>query len=118
MNNFKGFTNDKCEFYPCHTINRKDFNCLFCYCPLLAYECPGPYEVFTDKHGNLRKDCTNCALPHDGIQQSWNFIQIWLSNPILWSKQKQSPEAIKLYKKHIQQYFNPEDIKWAENTLK
>ena len=81
---FKGFTNTKCEFYPCHTDVEDKFNCLFCYCPLSAYECPGPYETFTDSHGNNRKDCSNCTLPHNGITRSWEFIQNWLENPEVW----------------------------------
>lgn len=39
---FKGFTNDKCPFLPCHKGVKRAFNCLFCYCPLIAYDCPGP----------------------------------------------------------------------------
>lgn len=85
--NFKGFTNIKCEFYPCHDTKKfknKEFNCLFCYCPLQYLECPGPYIVFKDKDGIIRKDCSNCKLPHDGFLQSWRFIQQWLKKPIQW----------------------------------
>jgi len=89
---FKGFTNHKCEFFPCHDIEdavyvhnpRTDFNCLFCYCPLQFLECPGPYNVFTDSNGITRKDCTHCTIPHDGISQSWEFIQDWLVKPVPW----------------------------------
>ncbi|MBK1665404.1 cobalamine-related hypothetical metal-binding protein CrdX [Rhodospirillum rubrum] len=82
---FKGFTNTACPFLPCHKGVKREFNCLFCYCPLIAYECPGPYKVYTDKNGLTRKDCTNCTLPHDGYLASWNFIQKWLERPVIWS---------------------------------
>jgi Zn-finger protein len=77
-NYFKGFTNLNCEFYPCHKIKKPDFNCLFCYCPLVYLECPGPYKVFIDSNGDFRKDCSQCILPHNGIETSWRFIQTWL----------------------------------------
>ena len=82
--NFKGYTNNKCEFFPCHTGVKKEFNCLFCYCPLVFLKCPGPYKVFQDKNGITRKDCSACILPHNGIEQSWRFIQDWLERPEPW----------------------------------
>ena len=84
---FKGYTNEKCEFLPCHTGVKREFNCLFCYCPLVFLKCPGPYTVFTDEHGTKRKDCSACKLPHDGYRQSWNFIQKWLQKVELWDGQ-------------------------------
>ncbi|MQX37382.1 cysteine-rich small domain-containing protein [Roseospira navarrensis] len=87
---FKGFTNHSCPFLPCHEGVRGEFNCLFCYCPLIAYECPGPYEVFTDKNGVTRKDCSACTLPHNGYQGAWNFIQKWLEKPVVWNGQPQT----------------------------
>ena len=57
------FTNRSCKYFPCHKgSDPKDFNCLFCYCPLYAM---GP-----DCGGNCRltqsgvKDCTGCLVPH------------------------------------------------------
>lgn len=82
---FKGYTNDKCEFYPCHKAH-KEFNCLFCYCPLVFLQCPGPYKVFTDKNGIVRKDCSDCTLPHHGYEKSWKFIQKWLEKPEPWDQ--------------------------------
>ena len=82
---FKGFTNSNCPFLPCHPGVKRAFNCLFCYCPLIAYECPGPYQTYTDRNGLVRKDCSACTLPHDGYEQSWNFIQKWLEYPRPWS---------------------------------
>lgn len=87
---FKGFTNSNCPFMPCHKNVKKEFNCLFCYCPLIAYECPGPYLTYVDKNGLTRKDCSNCKLPHDGYEQSWNFIQLWLEKPVVWGGKAQT----------------------------
>ncbi|WPL19315.1 Cysteine-rich small domain protein [Thiorhodovibrio winogradskyi] len=78
---FKGFTHRACEYYPCHHGVRRAFNCLFCYCPLIERECPGPYRLFTDMRGTTRKDCSACRLAHDGIHPSWAFIQRWLDAP-------------------------------------
>jgi Zn-finger protein len=93
--NFKGFTNSQCEFFPCHQGVKQEFNCIFCYCPLIAYECPGPYEVFTDANGNTRKDCSACKLPHDGYERSWKIMQAWLKNPKIWDGSPQRPERLK-----------------------
>lgn len=84
--NFKGFTNKKCEFFPCHpNIDPDDFNCLFCYCPLAFLKCPGPFKSFYDEKNKVwRKDCSTCTLPHKGIFKSWNFIQHWLKKPKIW----------------------------------
>lgn len=82
---FKGYTNTKCEFLPCHKGVGDEFNCLFCYCPLAYLECIGPYKVFTDKHGQQRKDCSGCKLPHDGYEKSWQFIQNSLERPVAWA---------------------------------
>ena len=42
------FQHKECEFFPCHkTDHPKDFNCLFCYCPLFALgkECKGNFRI-------------------------------------------------------------------------
>ncbi len=81
---FKGFINKECEFFPCHSgIKEEDFNCLFCYCPLVFMTCPGPYKLFIDKFGIERKDCSDCTLNHGGIEKSWNFIQHWIEKNML-----------------------------------
>ncbi|AGA89349.1 uncharacterized protein containing a Zn-finger-like domain [Thioflavicoccus mobilis 8321] len=90
---YEGFTNTACPFLPCHRNVRHTFNCLFCYCPLIAYVCPGPYRLFTDKHGLVRKDCTACTLPHEGYHASWQFIQTWLERPIPWDGRPADPRA-------------------------
>lgn len=60
--NYKFYQNTKCEYFPCHKIDdEKNFNCLFCYCPLylLKNECGGNF-IKT----NGKKNCTNCLVPH------------------------------------------------------
>lgn len=55
--------NRACEYFPCHKgVEDKDFNCLFCYCPLYALgaRCGGNFR-YTDSGV---KDCTNCNFPH------------------------------------------------------
>lgn len=70
MDQFKKFTHQKCEFFPCHTtVAPEEFNCLFCYCPLylLGSKCGGDF-VF--HHGI--KDCSKCTKPHD--HDSYDYI--------------------------------------------
>ncbi len=57
------YQNRECEFFPCHkNADPKNFNCLFCYCPLYALgdKCGG-YCQFTPEG---YKDCENCLVPH------------------------------------------------------
>ena len=57
------FTNRACPYFPCHEgVDERDFNCLFCYCPLyaLGHDCGGNF-TYTKKG---RKNCKGCALPH------------------------------------------------------
>ena len=57
------FQHTACEYFPCHkTDHPKDFNCLFCYCPLYALgrKCGGNFR-YSEKGV---KDCTNCLVPH------------------------------------------------------
>lgn len=68
---FAFFQNTECEYFPCHkNIDKKDFNCLFCYCPLylLGSTCGGK-PVFLE---NGVKDCSNCLLPHH--RRNYGFI--------------------------------------------
>ncbi|MDM8534866.1 cysteine-rich small domain-containing protein [Clostridiaceae bacterium HSG29] len=65
---YKYFEHKECEYFPCHTYPHKDFNCLFCYCPLYPFkDCGGNYEML-DKI----KDCSNCILPHR--PENYNYI--------------------------------------------
>lgn len=69
--NYKFFQNTKCEYFPCHKIDKvEDFNCLFCYCPLYALgkDCRGNYEI-TDSG---IKSCINCNFPH--IRQNYELV--------------------------------------------
>lgn len=61
-NNHSFFQNRECEYFPCHNTKCKDFNCLFCYCPLYALgdKCGGNF-AYTE---NGIKDCSNCLIPH------------------------------------------------------
>ena len=57
------FTNRSCKYFPCHKgADPKDFNCLFCYCPLYAMgpDCGGNYSLTQSGV----KDCTGCLVPH------------------------------------------------------
>lgn len=57
------FENRECQYFPCHK-GLKDFNCLFCYCPMYLHEnCPGN-PVYIEKNDKKIKDCTNCTFPH------------------------------------------------------
>ena len=56
------FTNQDCEYFPCHEIEQPDdFNCLFCFCPLypLGENCGGIFS-----YTNGIKDCSACSRPH------------------------------------------------------
>ncbi|MBQ7584182.1 MAG: metal-binding protein [Lachnospiraceae bacterium] len=56
------FTNSRCRYFPCHEgIDREEFNCLFCYCPLYfaGKDCGGDFMI---KDGV--KSCINCKRPH------------------------------------------------------
>lgn len=57
------FQNKSCEYFPCHKIdNEKDFNCLFCYCPLYSLgESCGGNPIYTKKG---IKSCMKCTLVH------------------------------------------------------
>ncbi|MCH5263609.1 MAG: cysteine-rich small domain-containing protein [Lachnospiraceae bacterium] len=62
-NSAKYFSNQACQYYPCHKVeDAEEFNCLFCYCPLyvLGERCGGNFR-YTDQG---IKDCTNCSIPH------------------------------------------------------
>ena len=63
MGSYRYFQNRDCEYFPCHTgIEREDFNCLFCYCPLYALgdRCGGAFTYTEDGI----KDCSKCVKPH------------------------------------------------------
>jgi Zn-finger protein len=71
MENYKKITHTSCEYFPCHTgVKAKDFNCLFCYCPLYALKeaCGGDYSY--TKTGI--KNCMACTKPHDDM--SYDYV--------------------------------------------
>ncbi len=69
-NSHKFFENKECKYFPCHKDeNLKEFNCLFCFCPLyLKEKCIGTPKYLK----NNIKDCSNCTVPHNPI----NYEQI------------------------------------------
>lgn len=70
--NYKHFQNKECEFFPCHKkIDKEDFNCLFCYCPLylLKEDCGGNYKY--DEASKI-KDCSDCLIPHS--KDAYDYI--------------------------------------------
>ncbi len=57
------YQNTACEYFPCHAgADGKNFNCLFCYCPLYALgdRCGGAFRYLE----NGFKDCSGCLIPH------------------------------------------------------
>jgi len=75
MGNHKFNQNKDCEYFPCHKgIDEKDFNCLFCYCPLytLGKECKGNFKIHHDI-----KDCSNCLIVHNGEKAHEYVISKW-----------------------------------------
>ena len=62
-NDYNYFKNCECKYFPCHEADpEKDFNCLFCYCPLYALgdRCGGSFTYTEDGI----KDCSRCLKPH------------------------------------------------------
>ncbi|PLX71005.1 MAG: metal-binding protein [Denitrovibrio sp.] len=63
---YKHFSNEACEYYPCHGLDNQ--NCLFCFCPLYFFkDCGGNPEFI-----NKIKDCSNCVKNHD--EKSYDFV--------------------------------------------
>jgi hypothetical protein len=60
----------------------------------------------------------DCALPHDGIEQSWKFIQRWVSVAPVWDKEVQSVEKIRGYSALVKEKFDESDLLWAEEAIK
>ncbi len=60
------FSNDECEFWPCHGLEGQ--NCLFCYCPLYPFECGGDFVLTAGV-----KDCSACAIVH--APGGYEFVQ-------------------------------------------
>lgn len=85
MSNYKIFTNRSCEFFPCHSeIDKKEFNCLFCWCPLycLGEECGGNYRYLDSGV----KDCSMCKVPHK--KDNYDYIVSRFSEVMNKSKKK------------------------------
>lgn len=62
-NSYCFFENRSCQYFPCHK-GLKDFNCLFCYCPMYLREhCLGNPQ-YIGQNGKRIKNCMNCTFPH------------------------------------------------------
>jgi len=69
--NHQFFQNRECKYFPCHKgIDEKEFNCLFCYCPLYALgkKCGGNFK-YNEKG---IKDCSGCLVPH--MRENYAYI--------------------------------------------
>ena len=54
--------NLQCEYFPCHKVSDiKNFNCLFCFCPLYHIDDCGGSFTYTK---NGIKNCQDCIIPH------------------------------------------------------
>lgn len=85
MEHYKFCRNPDCEYFPCHQgIDEKDFNCLFCYCPLYALgdKCGGQFQY--TKEGI--KDCSGCVRPH--IRENYDLIVSRMEAVLALAKKK------------------------------
>lgn len=81
--NYKGFQNKACEFWPCHPEDKMDgMGCLACYCPLYFLACPGNYTRLDDG----RKDCSQCTVTH--AKGGWEIVQQYF-----FSKEPPKPDS-------------------------
>lgn len=81
----KFFNNTKCKYFPCHLVeDPKEFNCLFCYCPLypLGEKCGGDL-TYTSKGV---KDCSNCTIPHQ--KEGYKYIRSKIDEVVKLVKKK------------------------------
>lgn len=78
---YKFFQNTSCEFFPCHKYPFKNFNCLFCYCPLYNDKnCGGNFTMVQLDNGNWIKDCTECILPHKPENYDYVIKKLYENN--------------------------------------
>ncbi|MFO0754283.1 MAG: cysteine-rich small domain-containing protein [Thermodesulfovibrionales bacterium] len=58
------FSNHTCKYFPCHETDSKQFNCIFCYCPMyFVPNCLGRPRFITSNN-KMVKDCSACDYPH------------------------------------------------------
>lgn len=83
MAHYDFFQNKECEYFPCHQ-GVKEFNCLFCYCPLYALgdKCGGNFVYTADGI----KDCSGCRLPHQ--RENYGYITQKLEEIIRLAKKE------------------------------
>ena len=91
MEHHQFFQNRECEYFPCHEgVEKEDFNCLFCYCPLYALgdRCGGRF-CYTE---NGIKDCSACTRPH--IRENYSSILSGMKEIMDLAKKKGNPREI------------------------
>lgn len=74
------FTNESCEYYPCHFEGQ---NCMFCYCPFYNKDCSKfgkPRFVECKSNGIKLKDCTYCDYPH--IEENYQAMMDMLTEEV------------------------------------
>ena len=82
---FSFFAHKKCEAFPCHeTMDKDNFNCLFCYCPLypLGENCGGAFHYLQDGV----KDCSLCLIPHE--RDNYGYITSRFQDIVQMMKKK------------------------------
>ena len=78
-NSYRFFENRDCQYFPCHQ-GLKDFNCLFCYCPLYSREhCPGNPR-WLERGDSRIKVCSDCTFPHR--PENYDIIMGILKNAV------------------------------------
>lgn len=87
MSNYSFFQHKKCEYFPCHkNVPEKDFNCLFCYCPLYALgDACGGNPIWLE---NGIKSCEKCTFPH----HRENYDKVLERLKTLYSQTKRNKE--------------------------
>ena len=78
-NSSEFFSNTACKYFPCHE-GLKDFNCMFCYCPMYTYrKCLGNPK-FIEKNGKEIKVCSDCTFPHR--PENYQLIMTFLTDKL------------------------------------
>lgn len=88
MSSYRFFQNVECEYFPCHNrVNKEEFNCLFCYCPLYALGAGcGGNCTFTEQG---IKDCSNCIVPHQ--REGYDAVMKKMPEVLALAKKQDKP---------------------------
>ena len=84
-NSYRFFQNKECEYFPCHKVeNEREFNCLFCYCPLYREKkCIGNPLYFLNAKGQKMKDCSQCEVIHR--PEAYDKVMQQLQRPVSYT---------------------------------